>query len=361
MGEIDEKEANRNAVSSVSQRLGSRPADYRDSTGSAGGGQAASEFCEGLGADQRRSVAGGAASMDSVRELESATGVRAGNGSATGAPGVHGQEVGAGSGQKTGIQGMSHTMAVAQQKGGDGKTASVVHFAFDYFERGHRVAVVDLDTQGNASHTLEHFASGYVASAMFSDSPDKLSAHFGDLGEGPRLSLIASDKDLADMEELSFDEAAECFKSNIEALAKAGFDVILIDNAPSLGTTLAASLYAADSVISPIKPEYYSIMGIKKMLTVIANVRKINTKLQFLGMVPSMVDMRNPSHVQNLAELQEAYPNLMIPLSIGLRSSIADALADQMPVWKIKKTSARKAAQEMRALAAYAIEKMEIK
>lgn len=256
---------------------------------------------------------------------------------------------------------MTHTMAVAQQKGGDGKTASVVHFAFDYFERGHRVAVVDLDTQGNASHTLEQFASGYAASAMFSESADKLSAHFGELSEGPLLSLIAADKDLANMEELDFDEAKECFKSNIEALAKSGYDIILIDNAPSLGTTLAASLYAADSVISPIKPEYYSIMGIKKMLTVIANVRKINTKLQFLGMVPSMVDMRNPSHVQNLAELQEAYPKLMIPLTIGLRSSIADALADQMPVWQIKKTSARKAAQEMRALAAYAIEKMEIK
>ena len=256
---------------------------------------------------------------------------------------------------------MTHTMAVAQQKGGDGKTASVVHFGFDFFERGNRVAVVDLDTQGNASHTLEHFASGYVASSMFSAGADKLSAHFADLREGPLLRLIAADKDLADMEELSFDEAAECFKSNIEALGKAGFNIILIDNAPSLGTTLAASLYAADSVISPIKPEYYSIMGIKKMLTVIANVRKINTKLQFLGMVPSMVDMRNPSHVQNLAELQEAYPKLMIPLTIGLRSSIADALADQMPVWQIKKTSARKAAQEIRALAAYAIDKMENK
>jgi chromosome partitioning protein len=360
MGEIHEKEVNRIAVSGVSQGLGGGAANHRDSTGGFGGGKAASELREGAGADQGRSVAGGASGMDSVRKLESAPRVRTGNGNFAGTPSVHGQEVGAGSGQKKGIQGMSHTMAVAQQKGGDGKTASVVHLAFDYFERGYRVAVVDLDTQGNASHTLENFASGYVASAMFSQSFDNISAHFANLPETPLLSLIASDKDLADMEELSFDEAAECFKSNIEALARAGFDIILIDNAPSLGTTLAASLYAADSVISPIKPEYYSIMGIKKMLTVIANVRKINTKLQFLGMVPSMVDMRNPSHVQNLAELQEAYPNLMIPLSIGLRSSIADALADQMPVWKIKKTSARKAAQEMRALAAYAIEKMEI-
>lgn len=361
MGEIDEKEANRGAVSDVPQGLGRRPANDRDSSGGAGGRQGSSEFREVLGFNQGGSVPSGVTGMDSVRKLESSAGVRTGYGSTTGTPGVHGQEVGAGSSKEKGNQVMSHTMAVAQQKGGDGKTASVVHFAFDYFERGYRVAVVDLDTQGNASHTLEHYASGYAASAMFSDSADKLSKHFANLPEGPLLRLVASDKDLADMEELSFDDAAECFKANIEALKSAGFDVILIDNAPSLGTTLAASLYAADSVISPIKPEYYSIMGIKKMLTVIANVRKINTKLQFMGMVPSMVDMRNPSHVQNLAELQEAYPKLMIPLSIGLRSSIADALADQMPVWKIKKTSARKAAQEMRALAAYAIEKMEIK
>lgn len=255
---------------------------------------------------------------------------------------------------------MTHTMAVAQQKGGDGKTASVVHFGYDFLERGHRVALIDLDTQGNASHSLAQFASGFLASAMFNANTDALTAHFANLPEGPLLSLIAADKGLANMEELDSDEATDWFKASIEALGKCGYEIILIDNAPSLGTTLAASLYAADSVISPIKPEYYSIMGIKKMLTVIANVRKTNTKLQFLGMVPSMVDMRNPSHVQNLAELQEAYPKLMIPLTIGLRSSIADALADQIPVWQIKKTSARKAAQEIRALAAYALDKMEI-
>lgn len=256
---------------------------------------------------------------------------------------------------------MTHTMAVAQQKGGDGKTASVVHFGHDFFERGHRVAVVDLDPQGNASHSLEHFASGYLASAMFRAGADELKAHFADLPEGPVLALIAADKGLADMEELSFDDAADRFKANIEALGESGFDIILIDNAPTLGTTLAASLYAADSVISPIMPEYYSIMGIKKMLTVIANVRKINAKLKFLGMVLSKVDGRDPRHVRNVAELQEAYPNLMIPLMIGQRSSIADALENQVPVWKIKKTAARKATQELRALAAYAIEKMEIK
>ena len=86
----------------------------------------------------------------------------------------------------------------------------------------------------------------------------------------------------------------------------------------------------------------------------------VETGLQFLGMVPSKVDARNPRHVRHQVELQAAYPKLMAPASIGLRSSIADALASGVPVWKIRKTAARKATHEVRALAAYVFEKMEI-
>lgn len=252
------------------------------------------------------------------------------------------------------------TLVVAQQKGGVGKTSSLVHLAFDFLERGLRVAVIDLDTQGNASFTLQEFASGYLASQMFDLDGDSLRQWFKDLPEGPLVRLIASDSVLANMEKRTLSEAASMFKDNIDALADSGFDVVLIDTAPALGVSLAAALYAADSVLSPIELEAYSIQGIKKMLTTIANVRKLNIKLQFLGMVPSKVDARNPRHVRHQDELQTAYPQLMIPAAIGLRSSIADALASGVPVWKIKKTAARKATKEVRALAAYVFEKMEI-
>lgn len=252
------------------------------------------------------------------------------------------------------------TLVVAQQKGGVGKTSSLVHLAFDFLERGLRVAVIDLDTQGNASFTLQEFASGYLASQMFDLDGDSLRQWFNDLPEGPLMRLIASDAVLADMEKRTLTDAAPIFKENIKALADSGFDVVLIDTAPALGVSLVAALYAADSVLSPIELEAYSIQGIKKMLTTIANVRKLNTKLQFLGMVPSKVDARNPRHVRHQNELQAAYPRLMIPAGIGLRSSIADALASGVPVWKIKKTAARKATKEVRALAAYVFEKMEI-
>ena len=252
------------------------------------------------------------------------------------------------------------TLVVAQQKGGVGKTSSVVHLAFDFLERGLRVAVIDLDTQGNASYTLHGFTSGYLASHMFDKDGAALRQSFKDLPDGPLVRLIESDAVLADMEKRSLTDAARAFKGNIEALAVCGFDVVLIDTAPALGVTLAAALYGADCVLSPIELEAYSIQGIKKMVTTIANVRARNTKLKFLGMVPSKVDARNPRHARHLAELNAAYPELMIPTSIGLRSSIADALASRVPVWKIKKTAARKASREVRALAAYVLEKLEI-
>lgn len=250
------------------------------------------------------------------------------------------------------------TLVTANQKGGVGKTSTLVHLAFDFLERGLKVAVIDLDTQANASYTLQAFQSGLVASSMFGIGSMELNYKPED--DGPFIALIESDAGLANMEKMALNEAGTNFRAAIANLGAQGFDVCLIDTAPSLGVSMAAALLAADYVISPIELEAYSIQGIKKMVTTIANIRKVNPKLQFLGMIPSKVDARNPRHGRHLEELERAYPQLMIPTGVGLRSSIADALASGMPVWRIKKTAARKATQEVRALAAHIIMKMEI-
>ncbi|MEP6604615.1 MAG: ParA family protein, partial [Nitrosospira sp.] len=80
----------------------------------------------------------------------------------------------------------------------------------------------------------------------------------------------------------------------------------------------------------------------------------------FLGMLPSMVDSRKPRQVRNLQELQAAYSELLIPHVIGFRDGIADALASGIPVWQVKTTAARKAAIEVRAVAQYIFDKMEL-
>ena len=193
------------------------------------------------------------------------------------------------------------TMVTANQKGGVGKTSTVVHVAFDFFERGLRVAVIDLDTQANASFTLQGHQSGYLASQMFDLDADRLRQWFKGRVDGPAIHLIASDARLADMEKRAVSEAGTSFKANLVALADSGFDVVLVDTAPSLGVGMAAALFAADYVLSPIELEAYSIQGIKKMVTTIANIRKVNAKLKFLGMMASKVDSRNPR--QTLDEL----------------------------------------------------------
>ena len=252
-------------------------------------------------------------------------------------------------------------LVIANQKGGVGKTAVVVHLALDFMERGLKVAVVDLDAQANTSYSLDAFSDKRTANEMFSDE-DPLLTELPKSG----LALFKSDTNLPRLEKLPLDVANSRFKSSLKKLAEKGFDVCLIDTAPSLGIGLMTALYAADYVMSPIQLEAYSIRGIKMLLTTISHVRKpvpglvANTNLKFLGMLPSMVDARKPRQVRNLSELQTSYYELLIPHTIGFRDGIADALASGIPVWQVKTTAARKASLEVRVVAQYIFDKMEL-
>lgn len=246
------------------------------------------------------------------------------------------------------------TLLVAQQKGGVGKTATAAHIIWHAAEQGLRVLVLDLDT-GNLSRTLSAWHSGLVASQLFVEQTDTWPA-----GKGADIAVtvIAADKALANLAYMPLDRAIENFRVNLVQLAGQGFDVCVIDTPPSMGVALAAALHAADAVITPLEVEDYSVQGIQDMIVAIVNARKRNPALQFLGLVPSRVDGRNPRQMRNLQQLQAQQAQLLSPVVIGLRSAVADALASGMPVWKIRKTTARIAGAEMRALGAYALDKM---
>jgi chromosome partitioning protein len=116
---------------------------------------------------------------------------------------------------------------------------------------------------------------------------------------------------------------------------------------------MSAAVLAADYMLSPIEMEAYSLQGMEKMVTVVSHLRQANPKLVYLGMLPNKIDARKPRHIANLKALKSAYPKLVLPCSIGSRDSIAEALGEKIPVWKIKKTAARRASQEVRSLAEY--------
>ncbi len=251
-------------------------------------------------------------------------------------------------------------MATAQQKGGVGKTAEVIHIAHRGLERGLRVAVIDLDTQGNATDTLAEYASGVSTSALFRglSATEMSSIALEDKGT-PRLTLIAADPGLADLEDMQIEQVANHFNSAVDWLGEQGYDLCLIDTPPSLGKALTLALFVSEFVFSPIQLKVYSLNGIEKMNRVIGNMRQYNPDLKFLGMVPSMLDRRMRRQVENLEKLKASYPQLILP-EIRLRGCIDEAIEEGVPVWRIKKTSARAAAKEMRALADCVFEKMGI-
>ena len=246
---------------------------------------------------------------------------------------------------------------MANQKGGVGKTANIIHLAFYLAELGKKVLLIDLDTQANATYTLEKFKGVPHVPACF-----LFENHFDSSGikNQENLYIMGGDASLADVEKIDISKAAENFRSNIGLLA-AKFDYCLIDTAPALGVRMTSALIVADYVISPIELETYSIQGIKLMLTTVKQIKKYNPGLTFLGMVASKVDRRNPRHVEHLDQLMNIYPDLILKQVIGLRSSVADAIAQGVPVWKIRKTAARVASKEIKAFAAHITKTMENK
>lgn len=231
--------------------------------------------------------------------------------------------------------------AIANQKGGVGKTAVACHLAFYLAELGKRVLFIDLDPQANASKTLQAGLQPVTASQLFHGA-----MVLTDIRDG--VTLVSADGAMADMERAN-PQVLAMFKQNVDGLGPQ-FDYGVIDTPPTLGLRTSAALIVADFVISPIKPEGYSIDGITKLLQAIIGIKnKYNHKLQFLGMLPSLVKGNSPDHKAALLTLVSQYQQYMLlGAAIGDRQSVDEALNASLPVWRIKKTAAQPAAKEFR-------------
>ncbi len=246
------------------------------------------------------------------------------------------------------------TLVIANQKGGVGKTTLLFHLAHYAAEAGSRVLVVDLDAQGNASNTLAAFASGATAAELFAMKPIQPV-----IQAEPRIALMSAGDGLVDIDRAKLD-ILQVFASRMRGISERGqFDFCLIDTAPALGLRMIAALSAADYVISPIELQAYSVDGINAMLKTIYGVRqKLNPDLQVIGMLPSRVNAHSPAQKANLVALLQSYPDLVTRRAIVLRTSIAEAASEKVPVWAMHKTTARDAGREMKDVLAHIIERM---
>lgn len=232
------------------------------------------------------------------------------------------------------------TIVLTNQKGGVGKTTIAVHLAMALLEAGKKVLFIDIDPQGNSSKTLAPHAVGIFSSALFEEEEIAIDPQDG-------ISLIQADNKMVDIEKQNL-SIAKHFKMHLENMQDK-FDFCVIDSPPGLGNRMTAALIVSNYVLSPIELEEYSIDGLTKMLQTIFGVKKqLNPNLQFLGMLPNRFNPRSQQQKDTLMALLKDYSQLVIPAKIGIRSSIPEALKEGVPVWELKKTSARAAADEFR-------------
>jgi len=186
-------------------------------------------------------------------------------------------------------------VAVANQKGGVGKTTTAVNLGAALAEAGRRVLLIDLDPQGNATTGL-----GVERQSRPATSYDLIA------GDGaiepaiaetdiPRLSLVPASPDLAGVEfELIGRERREFLLSDAMRSKVGGFDDVLIDCPPSLNLLTINALVAADEVLVPLQCEFYALEGLTQLIGTIERVqRALNPRLVLQGVVLTMYDRRN--------------------------------------------------------------------